>query len=130
MYTQTLSVAVSEEDMANIEAVVRGIRCAGCGGTSWDPPERSIVNANEVLFGEEGRLEKRAPTVVLSIHCSMCGKQESFDYFRLAAYSKTARRNLGQRLSRSIQWVKSMIAELNPASGTITPGRDPRRVNI
>ena len=113
MYAYTQSIAFSKEDMAHIEALVEGgeMRCSCCRSTSWDPPQPRLAIVNDVLLGPE-RLEKEPPTVVLSINCAKCGKRESFDYHRLATYAKTARGkgNLGKRVRRGIQGVKSMIA--------------------
>ena len=118
MNMHTLLIPIPMEDMAHIEALAEsgGIRCSCCGSSSWDPPEPRLAIVNEVPLGTES-LEKKPPTVILSISCSKCGKRESFDYDQFAAYSKDRRANLGQRLRHGIQRVRSMIAEspFNPA---------------
>ena len=116
MHIHTQSIVVSKEDMAHIEAFAGNgrMRCSCCGGTSWDPPEPRLAIVNEVRLG--GKPEKEPPTVVLSINCSKCGKRESFDYHRLAAYSKAARGSLRERLRLCIRSLKSSVrAATTPA---------------
>ena len=106
--------------MPHIKALAESgcLRCSCCGSASWDPPQLHCATVDEVRIGGEHGLGSEPPRFVVSINCSRCGKRESFDYHRLAAYSKTVRGSLGRRLARwCVERVKSVNGEspFNPA---------------
>ena len=118
MHTSMQSTTL--EGMPHIKSLAESgrLRCPCCGSASWDPPQLHCATVDEVRIEGDYRLERELPRFVVSINCSRCGKRESFDYHRLAAYCKTARRSLGQRLARwCVERVRSVTAEspFNPA---------------